>query len=66
MYHPLIVSVMDELAREWTDEGTEVYLDGRYRLGQATTPEGANASALDILGRATSSRWDGFSGSAAE
>lgn len=58
MYHPTMVRIVDEVAREMAGEGIEVYLDGKYRLGQATTPEGANAAVLGILGRATASRWD--------
>lgn len=56
MYDPLIVSVMDDCARELADEGVEIWLDGKYRMGQQNAQE---RTVLDVLSCAVSNRWDG-------
>jgi hypothetical protein len=58
MYDPLIVSVMDRVARDMAGE-VEIYLDGRYRLGQppARHSSGADEAVLRVLSRARRGRW---------
>lgn len=58
MYDPLIVSVMDRVARDLGDD-VEIWLDGRYRLGQPhrRTGTGPEPDVLAVLDRALESRW---------
>lgn len=58
MYDPLIVSVMDRVARDMAGE-VEIYLDGRHRLGQSRprTAGGPEEEVLRVLSRARRGRW---------
>lgn len=61
MYHPLMVSVMDQVARDMGDD-VEIYLDGKYRLGQPRQqqPDGPEEDVLRVLSRAQTARWRSY------